>query len=471
MLAISNICEMVLPLIRSMVLARLLSSKDFGLAISITVVVSTIELISDLGFAQMALRAGSSKTIGTLHALAIIRGAALALVIAIGGPFFAKIFDTSGTDWVYALVGLTCFIRSLQHLEPKIRMRDYNYIPEAILVIGAQASWTVVSIVAALILHDFRAMAIGLIAYAVGAAVISHLCSESRYTLGWDKEMVSESFRYGRPLTLNGIALAVTGLGDRFLTGSRIGLEQLAQYTAMATAAFTPRSVIVRFVISLFVPHFVNATSDLEKQRFADIWIILMTGLGSLFGFCYIAFGQVVVAAAFGKHYMVDQNSINLVSILTCIRYMASIPVAPSMANGRTSFVLLNTTLAASGLILAAILLCFSLDLHIMLIAMIFGEGFALLFVLSRLGRTTPLSASTMWISVLLPLAALVIVAWLVAVWPEPSLLMRWFICSLGISVESTCVYMLLRRAGWQVSSVWRIVFPRHRQTIDVPAS
>ena len=300
-----------------------------------------------------------------------------------------------------------------------------------------------VSVCTALVLRDYRAMVIGLVASSVGSVLITHACSSSRYRLGWDKAMVDEAIQFGKPLTANGVALVIGDTGDRFLIGSRIGLEQLAQYTALSTAAFMPRSIVTKFATSLFTPQFINTVDAQAKRRLANAWVVLIAGLGSVFGFCYMAFGQIVVASAFGKHYLADQTSVSLIGGLACIRYMATIPTAPSLANGRTTFVLLNTSLAASGLVLGAICLWFNNDLHVLMSAMIVGEGAGLLWVLHKLRREMPVSDAVLWTAILLPLVLLVLVGIAIAAIPDITSVQRWSFCGVGIAAEAVCALIL----------------------------
>ena len=175
LLAFANFSEFALPLIRGLVLARLLSPAQFGLAISITLTASTLEMISDLGIGQMATRSGNVETLATLHALTIVRGFMLSVAIAAGGPLFALLFNAPGTAWIYSLIGLASFIRAFSHLETRMMIRHYQYTPEALATLGGHTIWTVASIVAAYWLRDYRAMVIGLIAFAIGTSVpLSH---------------------------------------------------------------------------------------------------------------------------------------------------------------------------------------------------------------------------------------------------------------------------------------------------------
>ena len=146
LMAVSNMGDFALPLTRGICLARLLQPAEFGLAISVTVIASVAELITDLGVNQMAVRNGTPETISTLHSISVIRGLMLAVAIALSGPLFAWLFHAPGTAWVYVLVGFSSLIKSFAHLDVKMRMRNYDYVPEAVTNLGSHIVWTLVSV-------------------------------------------------------------------------------------------------------------------------------------------------------------------------------------------------------------------------------------------------------------------------------------------------------------------------------------
>ncbi len=463
LLGLSNISETVLPLVRGMVLARLLQPDQFGLAITVTIVASIAELVSELGVNQMALRFGIGEHLSTLHSLAAIRGIILGCIIALSGPLFAYVFNTPETTWIYSIAGLASGIRGFTHLETKARMRRYEYAPEAVTILSAQLIWTLASVGVAFILPDYRAMVIGLVASAAGSVLISHIMSSDPFRLQWDREVVSGAVSYGRPLIFNGIALSIAGLGDRFLIGWRVGLGALAQYTALASAAFLPRSAVTKFMVSLFTPQFVNASTPDDQRRLADIWILTLATMGGVFGLVFIGCGQELVAIAFGKKYVIAQGLINIVAVLACIRYMATAPLAPSMALGRTKLVLANTASAASGLVLGAALLLRFPYLDVLVSAMIIGEGVSLLWILYRLQRFVSFTPIVLWTATIIPNVLTVGITVALLYRPDLPIESRVALCTLALVILLSAAVGLLRVSGSRLSDVMLRLFPRHQ--------
>ena len=407
LLAVSNFGVFAFPFARGVVLARLLSPQDFGLAISITTVASVVDIISDVGLYQFAVRVSSPTAIATLHSVALVRAVFIAATIAACSPLCAYLFNAPGTAWAYALVGLAPLIRGLYHLNVKSAMRNFDFAKEAITELVGHTVWTVVSIASAFIIHDYRAMIIGLVANAVSVVAMTHILANFRWKLGWDRSIVRDAAYFGRPMIPNGAATVVVNMGDRTLVGSFSGLDALASYSVLTTSAFTPRSACLRFLNALLTSQFVNADTPAREDKLLTMSAIVLSAVGGLFAFGYMALGQAVIALIFGKHYAVSQEIVSLVGILSCLRFIAAITTSIGVAKGYTGLIFLNTFTQGTGLALGLLLLLHRPELVSMVSGMCAGESVALLFIVARVLRSHKASTTGVW-SAILPTLILV---------------------------------------------------------------
>lgn len=465
-MAAANIGEIVLPIARGVGLARLLTPEQFGLALTITVTAGILELITDLGTGQLALRLDSGLHLHTLHSVAVIRGIVLGLIIAACGPVFGMIFHTEGAAWIYGIVGLSSVIRGLAHLEIKANMRHYNYLGEALFSISGQVAWTLVSLLGAVILHDYRAMAYGLLACVTANVIVSHLMASDRWRLGWHRETARESMKYGGPLALNGMAFAVTNLGDRTLTGATISLAQLAQYTALATSAFLPRSAVLKYLNSVFTPHFVNATDADGLRRIGWVWLVSVSTIAGVFGLGYFALGQIATTLVFGHAYHPPQTIVSLIALLGAVRYMAGLPTPPSLALGRNSILVRATLLSTSGLAIGAALLAWSPSLDHLVFGLTIGESAALCWVTLKISNVIHIGRRAAFFAVFSPLlmiAGMTTVTYLVS---DPSIPARVAMVGLGSLLQICLTAVLIRISGVSLKDGIRFLFPRKKTLV-----
>lgn len=415
---------MVLPFARSAALAHLLSTRQMGLAISLVVVASSAEVMTDIGMQYTAVRTTSAlpldRLYGTLHAVQLVRAAFIALAIVAISPLLVIAFDSRDALWAYMLLGVASFVRGFTHLGTKEKMRHYSYWPEAATIIGAQISWTIGSVVLAWVTRDYSCMIFGLLGSVATAVILSHLLSERRWGLAWDRSVAREAFRYGRPLIPNGMANAVNVMGDRFIVGSYLGVSSLALYNVAMTMAVLPRGALLKVLNSFFLPIFVNNGAERARERrLYDLWALCLATIGLAAGIGLISIGRPMVGLVFGSVYQPSALLMSLISIDVCIKFLAGLPVPPSLAYGQTGFVLLGSVANCLAVVFAGLLLPRLLSIEGFVFALAVGEFLALLWIAWRSLRIHRFTPSSTWLAVLLPLTILSGLAVLRAALPD----------------------------------------------------
>ena len=115
---------------RTLILARILSSFEFGFASALTASYSTFELVTDVAihrFVFASPRSEYQEALAGAHGLSIIRGGAAGILAFIAAPGLAHMMSLSAEWTSFAWLGLAIFIRSFQHLEIRVAERDYQY--------------------------------------------------------------------------------------------------------------------------------------------------------------------------------------------------------------------------------------------------------------------------------------------------------------------------------------------------------
>ncbi|MDX7952331.1 oligosaccharide flippase family protein [Lichenihabitans sp. Uapishka_5] len=459
LLGIANITDVGSALFRGIALAHLLAPEQFGLAITVSVVAGIVELITDLGITPLAVRSNSAKELATLHAISILRGGIVGFFIIACAPVFAWTFHTPATTPAYIIVGVSSLIRGFASLDVDARTRRYDYNPKVICLIVSQIAWTGTSIIYASVTHDFLAMAVGVLTFMLTYVATSHILSAQPWRLAWDQAIVAESWRYGRLLALNGIANAVSSLGDRALTGAKVGLSQLAHYTALTTSALLPRAAISRYLGSVYTPHFVNAGHD-DRQHISKLWVITVAMIGGTFGFGFIALGQPVTALVYGSRYQVDQALVSLVALLGAIRYMGCLPTPPVLAYGKNELLVRYTTLSMSGLAIGGGLLFIAGRLEYLLIGMCVGEAASLTWLIANFSTVLPISKLFIYKTVMGTLFLVASTALTSSLWDGNDPLLRAAICMTGTVLYAMLMWTSLVGANCSTTQLLRAVVP-----------
>ena len=459
----ANLSEMLLPFARSAALAHLLSTRQMGMAISLAVVAAAAEVVTDIGMNYTAVRTTSTlpsdRVYATLQAVQVVRGVIISLSIVALSPLLVIAFGSRDALWAYMLLGLASFIRGFGHLGTKEKMRQYSYWPEAATIIGAQIAWTLGSIGLAWVTRDYSCMIWGILGSAATGVLLSHLLSDRRYGLAWERSVAREALRYGRPLIPNGMANAMNVMGDRFIVGSFLGVSSLALYNVAMTMAVLPRGALLRVLNSFFLPVFVNQGAEKARQnRTYDLWALCLATIGLAAGTGLISIGRPMVGIVFGSVYQPSQLLMSLISINVCIKFLAGLPMTPSLAYRQTRFVLWGSVATGLAVVFAGILLPRLPSIEGFVFALTLGEFLALLWITRRTLRIHGFTPSSTWFTVLFPIAILSGLALLRFELPDlPS--PGWIAVSWTLGAVS--LLLMIAVLAWQGVNIMRLVGTR----------
>ena len=403
----ANLADAFCPLIRTIALAHLLSPVDFGIAVSISITAGFMELISDFGLGQSAVRMTkdmtADSTLGTLHALAVLRGLFLGVLIAVGGAGIASLLQSQEASLAFILIGGSPVINSFKNLGAEAAARSYSFAPSANTGLLAQSAWTLVTIGLAAFLRDYWCMLIGIYAYSVTSAAASQLFSPARWRVAWSKEVAFKAFKYGLPLIPNGWALAASSLGDRFAIGSLMGPATLSLYNATVAAAILPRGIVLRFLTTLSLPIFINrAENGVVPSSVCDRWTVVLGSSAFLFALTFLIFGKPTLGLIFGKTYEPQQLLVSAIAVSSCLKLLQGLYLPPALAFGDSRFILANSILNFASLIFGGGVLLLERSLEAFVIGIAAADCASLVLIIVRTVRKYSFSWSV----------ALVVPAW-----------------------------------------------------------
>lgn len=387
-LLIANLIETAMPFLRNIALAHLLAPAEFGLAISLSVVLGLIEVLTDFGLPVFAVRKStalsSPRAMASLQSLTLIRAGVLALVLLLLSPLMAHVFGGTASPWPYALLGLIALLRGFENLGVKELMRQYVFWREALVIASAQTLGLIVTIAAVLAGSGMLAIVWGMTATAAITVLLSHLLSPVPYRLAWERDTIAEANAFGRPLLINGLAVAF-GTSDRLLVGSLLGPVTLALYNVAYGTAALPRSVLTRFLNNAFLPLFVERRDrGHDPTPLLDSWALCLSVLALVYGLALCLIGDRLLGLVFGATYQPSRLFMGLAALSVAVKFLMLLPGPAAYAAGTTRFISAGSLLSAASILPAALSLALFRNLDLFLLVAVATE-FAGLLVLMRL--------------------------------------------------------------------------------------
>lgn len=307
LLSAGNISVALFGLVRNVLIARLLSVEDFGIASTFAITMALVEMTSNIALDRLIVQAkdGDDPTLqSTLHTIQFARGVFGAVLLLLLASPIAELFGIPEVAWAYQMLAIVPFLRGIAHLDMFRLQREMNFVPSVAVETSAQGLSTLVAIPLALWFNDYRAMLFAILLQQLIFSLMSHIVANRSYKLSWDADIVRRVIHFGWPLLINSLLLFAIYQGDRVIIGAGIGMAELGWFSAAFTLTFVPSIVITKTLQSFFLPQL--SKSQMEAEQFDNLCKVaiqaaLVSGLLLAIGFAI--FGGTAMILLYGTKY------------------------------------------------------------------------------------------------------------------------------------------------------------------------
>lgn len=242
--------------VRNLLLARLVSVEDYGIASTFAIAMAIVEMSTQFGLHVQIVqnkRGDDPRFQAALQGFQVLRGVIAGVIMFFLAGAIAGFMNIPQVAWAFQIMALMPVLRSLQHFDIHRLNRDMRFGP--LVLTGALPAF--VSLLAlwplALWFGDYRVMLYALVLQAVLEVLISHFAAERPYRLLLDRAVIRSSLQFGWPLLTNGILLFLVYQGDRVIVGRELGIEVLAVFSMGVTLTFTPTLIMTKSIQNFFL--------------------------------------------------------------------------------------------------------------------------------------------------------------------------------------------------------------------------
>jgi len=368
-LSLGQAAAQVSSFVRNIILARLISPGDFGIAAVFGIVLQMVEMLSNIAAETLLIQAedGDEERLqATVQFIRVVRGAGNSLIILVLAGPFAKLFGVPQATWAFRCLALLPVLRSLGHLDVNRFQRTLRFGPSVIVDAGSTWAATIIAIPLAFWLRDYSAMLWALLIQVAAATLTSHFLAERHYSWIWDRSYWKRITSFGWPLLVNGILMFGIFEGDRLVIGSSqrlfsqsvYTLTDLGVYSVAFSLTMAPALFIANISSSLFLPLFsrVQKSSDQFRQRYlaCSQSTCLAAAVISIF---FITAGGKLVSILYGSKYAAASTVVGWLTVMWALRIIRVAPTLAAVAMGDTKNMMFSNSsrsLALVGMAVAA---------------------------------------------------------------------------------------------------------------------
>lgn len=330
---------------RNVLIARLISVEDYGIASTFLVAVSFIDMALNLSLAKLAIqhKAGNDpEFISALTGISVLRGLVISAVLLVAASPIAALFGQPDLVWAYQVVAFLPLIGAFGHPDMQRFQRTMRFGPLMLNRLGALGLTLILVWPLALWLGDFRVMlGIYLIEW-LGRLAISFVVAERPFRMRWDGQVALMALRFGWPLLLSGLITFAAIQGDRIIIANRFGAEVLGLFSAAMTMTMAPVMTAAEMSRTFFLPllarHQDDAAKFAHRASFALQSSLCIATL-AIMGFALL--GPPVFGLVFGPRYAEGIPFVGLLGIVFGLQLAREGMATVALSLGHTSNLLI----------------------------------------------------------------------------------------------------------------------------------
>lgn len=309
-------------IIRTLVIARILSPSQFGVFGIATLMLSLVETLTETGINVVLIQKKEKidEYINTAWIISILRGALIFLVILISAGFVSTFFKSEESRNLLVLISFVPLIRGFINPAVAKFQKELNFKKEFFYRISIVIVETIISVVLVLLTKDPVSLVWALIGGAAFEVFISFLIVKSRPRLSFDKNIFKDIFSHSKWITSSGIFSYLFANGDNIVVGRSLGTSSLGIYDMAYTIALLPTTELAEVIAKVTFPVYVQFSDDKRRLKKAYLKTTLTIAVITLpMVLIFLIFPMEIIQIFLGEKWIEAAGALQIMSVLAFV--------------------------------------------------------------------------------------------------------------------------------------------------------
>lgn len=316
----------ILRIVSSMTLTRLLDSHAYGVVGVITSIAYMLTMLSDIGLLGFIVRhteGDDPKFLDQIWTIRLARGAMLTVVMAAVATPASALLGKPELALVVAVWSLSFLIDGLSSLAFATAIRGKQLWRLSALDFSGNLTTFIVSISAAVILHSYWALIIGMLTGAAAKALLSYiLFPATRRRWHFDRARSAELWRFSRFIAMSSMLSLLILQSDKMVLARLMPLSAFGLYSIAVTLAAAPSALAAPYSTRVLYAIYARTVRDniaaLPRVFYAarrKVVLLYMFGVGGMIGAA-----PLITALLYDPRYRSVTPFLQLILITTLLR-------------------------------------------------------------------------------------------------------------------------------------------------------
>jgi O-antigen/teichoic acid export membrane protein len=266
----------------TLILVRLLSPEDFGIAVLASAVLATLDLLTWTGFGLAIVRMPAPRAghYDTAFTLTVLRGAVLAVILFALADWQARFMNEPRLASVIHVIAITVFVDSMASMRLVDFHRDLRFDVLLRYAVVGKVLAMLVSIPLAFILQNYWALVLGNLVSRVLCVPYSYWLAPHRPRLTFSEWR--ELFGFSKWVLLNNVCVVFDQQVMNFVVGRVQGVSAIGLYQVGAQIGLLPITELAAPIRQPFYAGFARIYHDLVELRrqfltgLELLWVLLL---------------------------------------------------------------------------------------------------------------------------------------------------------------------------------------------------
>lgn len=397
--------------VRNVIIARLLTKTDYGIAATFALTIMTLEQMASLSIDKLVVQAREGEDPAfqaTAHSLQLARAALMTLVLWSTASPIARLFDVPDAVWAFRWLSLVPLLQGFVHLDIYRMQRDMRIWPRVLVEAAPQAVITLLAWPVTVWLKDYSSVLwLTILGYLFTVAG-SHVVAQRPFRVGVDKGYAKSALAFAWPLLLSTLLMFFVQQGDRYFVGAAYPMEEFAAYTLAASLVMVFQGLAFKVIDSIMLPLLsgVQDSPDRFEQRYRLCVQAIFLGAAAM-GSLFILAGRLILVTIYGAKYEAATLVLGWMATSQACRLIRVAPTLGAFAAGDTKCTLFANIVRSAGLPLALLLAYLRFDIHWVAIAGVLGELPAIVYAVYRLADVQGMKKGIAFATAAVPVGAI----------------------------------------------------------------
>lgn len=371
----------IVAILRTIVLARILTSVQFGVYGIALLVTALLDTLTETGVNVVLIQEKEhlDKYVSSAWIISILRGMLIAIFIFLSSSLVAKFFHIKEVMPLLILMSLVPLLRGFINPSVIQFQKELAFAREFWYRFSIFSFDSLVTVVLAMLTQQASSLVFGMIAGVALEVVLSFLVVKPIPSFAFEKEYLTKLFHRGKWVTLSGIFNYLYHNIDTIVVGRILGASSLGLYEMAYRISMLPITEVADVVQRVTFPVYSKISGDLWRLRRAFVKTILAVAFITIpFGIVLFLFPSEIIKTVLGERWLEITPVLKILAIFGVVRAISGSSSALFLAVQKQKFVTVVTLVSFLALAIPIIPLTNSLGIMGAGLAVLVGSFLAL---------------------------------------------------------------------------------------------